>query len=241
MLKGDDADPKPSDLLTGLPAAGLRYESRKGVYLTADQACHPSAACAYHFIALPIRLYACRACAWISKPRRRNLRRGGLIRTTLETACYVVTAASPGCHPSPLGCPRWSLLLLPMSSMIWVLLQLCSTPFAPYTFLRDSAALLCNCSALMAPYSQLACFRVNSLRAPLTGPFVGDSLLMRLLLCVWLYGGPDQLMPLTSGLATVFAFFLIFWNKILWFCTRIWKYFRHTRLPKDPGFPSDQN
>ena len=30
-----------------------------------------------------------------------------------------------------------------------------------------------------------------------------------------LYGGPDQLMPLTSGLAAVFAFLLIFWNKVL--------------------------
>jgi hypothetical protein len=30
-----------------------------------------------------------------------------------------------------------------------------------------------------------------------------------------LYGGPDQLMPLTSGLAAAFAFLLIFWNKIM--------------------------
>ena len=33
--------------------------------------------------------------------------------------------------------------------------------------------------------------------------------------CFFLYGGPDQLMPLTSGLAAVFAFLLIFWNKVL--------------------------
>jgi hypothetical protein len=30
-----------------------------------------------------------------------------------------------------------------------------------------------------------------------------------------LYGGPDQLMPITSGLTAVFAFLLIFWNKVL--------------------------
>ncbi|HLK31924.1 MAG TPA: hypothetical protein VKT29_02475 [Terriglobales bacterium] len=30
-----------------------------------------------------------------------------------------------------------------------------------------------------------------------------------------LYGGPDQLMPLTSGLAAAFAFLLIFWNKVM--------------------------
>ncbi len=30
-----------------------------------------------------------------------------------------------------------------------------------------------------------------------------------------LYGGPDQLMPLTSGLAAAFAILLIFWNKVM--------------------------
>jgi len=30
-----------------------------------------------------------------------------------------------------------------------------------------------------------------------------------------LYGGPDQLLPLTSGLAAVFAFGLLFWNKLV--------------------------
>jgi hypothetical protein len=38
---------------------------------------------------------------------------------------------------------------------------------------------------------------------------------MRIELMAFLYGGPDQLMPLTSGLAAVFAFLLIFWNKLL--------------------------
>jgi hypothetical protein len=35
------------------------------------------------------------------------------------------------------------------------------------------------------------------------------------------YGGPDQLMPLTSGLAAIFAFLLIFWNKVLFLAGRI--------------------
>jgi len=38
---------------------------------------------------------------------------------------------------------------------------------------------------------------------------------MKFGLLAFLYGGPDQLMPLTSGLAAVFAFLLIFWNKVL--------------------------
>ena len=38
---------------------------------------------------------------------------------------------------------------------------------------------------------------------------------MRLHLLALLYGGPDQLMPLTSGLAAVFALVLVFWNKVL--------------------------
>jgi hypothetical protein len=35
------------------------------------------------------------------------------------------------------------------------------------------------------------------------------------LLTFALYGGPDQLMPITSGLATIFAFLLMFWNKLV--------------------------
>jgi hypothetical protein len=41
-----------------------------------------------------------------------------------------------------------------------------------------------------------------------------------------LYGGPDQLMPLTSGLAAAFAFLLIFWNKVLVTIGKIGKLFR---------------
>jgi len=37
---------------------------------------------------------------------------------------------------------------------------------------------------------------------------------MKFSLLIALYGGPDQLMPLTSGLTAIFAFLLIFWNKV---------------------------
>jgi hypothetical protein len=41
-----------------------------------------------------------------------------------------------------------------------------------------------------------------------------------------LYGGPDQLMPLTSGLAAAFAFLLIFWNKVMVMAGKIGRLFR---------------
>ena len=38
---------------------------------------------------------------------------------------------------------------------------------------------------------------------------------MKMYTLLALYGGPDQLMPITSGLTAIFAFVLIFWNKVL--------------------------
>ncbi len=38
---------------------------------------------------------------------------------------------------------------------------------------------------------------------------------MKMITMLALYGGPDQLMPITSGLTAIFAFLLIFWNKVL--------------------------
>jgi hypothetical protein len=38
---------------------------------------------------------------------------------------------------------------------------------------------------------------------------------MKMTIMLALYGGPDQLMPITSGLTAIFAFLLIFWNKVL--------------------------
>lgn len=56
---------------------------------------------------------------------------------------------------------------------------------------------------------------------------------MSLALFAWFYGGPDQLMPLTSGLAAVFAFLLIFWNKVLVFFGKVARLFRG-RAPHEP-------
>ncbi|HKC71920.1 MAG TPA: hypothetical protein VKB60_09865, partial [Terriglobales bacterium] len=52
-----------------------------------------------------------------------------------------------------------------------------------------------------------------------------------------LYGGPDQLMPLTSGLAAAFAFLLIFWNKVMVAIGKIGRLFRvsnQTELTPSP-------
>jgi Na+-transporting methylmalonyl-CoA/oxaloacetate decarboxylase gamma subunit len=56
---------------------------------------------------------------------------------------------------------------------------------------------------------------------------------MSLAFFAWLYGGPDQLMPLTSGLAAVFAFLLIFWNKVLVFFGKVARLF-HGRSRHEP-------
>jgi hypothetical protein len=48
------------------------------------------------------------------------------------------------------------------------------------------------------------------------------------LLCF--YGGPGQLMPLTSGLTAMFAFLLIFWNKTLGLVARVLDFFRPSRV-----------
>ena len=42
-----------------------------------------------------------------------------------------------------------------------------------------------------------------------------------------LYGGPDQLMPITSSVATIFAFLMIFWNKAVGCIGRIATRFRY--------------
>ncbi len=48
-----------------------------------------------------------------------------------------------------------------------------------------------------------------------------------------LYGGPDQLMPLTSGLAAAFAFLLIFWNKVMITIGKIGRLFRGSDRPAE--------
>jgi len=46
-----------------------------------------------------------------------------------------------------------------------------------------------------------------------------------------LYGGPDQIMPLTSSLAAIFAFLLMFWGKVLVAFDKIVRYFKGTPEP----------
>ena len=43
-----------------------------------------------------------------------------------------------------------------------------------------------------------------------------------------LYVGPDQVMTVTSGLASVVGLLLIFWNKVVNTFFRLLKIFRHT-------------
>lgn len=35
------------------------------------------------------------------------------------------------------------------------------------------------------------------------------------------YAGPDQVMTVTSGLASILGMLLIFWNKVVAFCARV--------------------
>lgn len=63
---------------------------------------------------------------------------------------------------------------------------------------------------------------------------------MKFSLLIALYGGPDQLMPLTSGLTAIFAFLLIFWNKVTGVVGKLLNSFRRTQSahPKDETLPS---
>ena len=45
-----------------------------------------------------------------------------------------------------------------------------------------------------------------------------------------LYGGPDQVMTVTSGLASVLGLLLLFWNKVVGFFFKVVRMFR----PSDP-------
>lgn len=55
-----------------------------------------------------------------------------------------------------------------------------------------------------------------------------------------LYGGPDQLMPLTSGLAAAFAFLLIFWNKVMVAIGKIGRLFRTSDRSQTELAPAPQ-
>jgi hypothetical protein len=51
------------------------------------------------------------------------------------------------------------------------------------------------------------------------------------------YGGPDQLMPITSGLAAILAFLLMFWNKVMGFLGRLF----HRSKPEPVSEPRPHN
>lgn len=50
-----------------------------------------------------------------------------------------------------------------------------------------------------------------------------------------LYGGPDQLMPLTSSLAAIFAFVLMFWGKLLVAFDKMVRFFKGTPAEPTPA------
>jgi hypothetical protein len=67
---------------------------------------------------------------------------------------------------------------------------------------------------------------------------------MKVSVLLALYGGPDQLMPLTSGLAAVFAFLLIFWNKVLVTVGKLLNLFRGSHqspTAESPAKPSQES
>jgi hypothetical protein len=54
-----------------------------------------------------------------------------------------------------------------------------------------------------------------------------------------LYGGPDQVMTVTSGLASVIGLLLIFWNKVVGIFFRIVRKFSHSDAPAPVVAPKD--
>jgi hypothetical protein len=54
-----------------------------------------------------------------------------------------------------------------------------------------------------------------------------------------LYGGPDQVMTVTSGLASVLGLLLLFWNKVVGVFFKIVRMFRHADPPASPEASRD--
>jgi hypothetical protein len=64
---------------------------------------------------------------------------------------------------------------------------------------------------------------------------------MRTNILLALYGGPDQLMPITSALTAIFAFVLIFWNKVLVALGKFLNLFRaSSSTPKSLNTPKEE-
>jgi hypothetical protein len=52
-----------------------------------------------------------------------------------------------------------------------------------------------------------------------------------------LYGGPDQVMTVTSGLASALGLLLIFWNKVVGIFFKFIRIFRHSGDPANSAAP----
>jgi hypothetical protein len=52
-----------------------------------------------------------------------------------------------------------------------------------------------------------------------------------------LYGGPDQVMTVTSGLASVLGLLLIFWNRVVGMFFKIIRMFRRSGAPASTDVP----
>jgi hypothetical protein len=54
-----------------------------------------------------------------------------------------------------------------------------------------------------------------------------------------LYGGPDQVMTVTSGLASVLGLLLLFWNKVVGIFFKMVRMFRRSDTPATPKTTKD--
>ena len=54
-----------------------------------------------------------------------------------------------------------------------------------------------------------------------------------------LYGGPDQVMTVTSGLASVLGLLLLFWNKVVGIFFKMVRMFRRSDTPAAPEASKD--
>jgi hypothetical protein len=62
---------------------------------------------------------------------------------------------------------------------------------------------------------------------------------MRFVSLMALYGGPDQVMTVTSGLASVLGLLLLFWNKVAGVFFKVVRMFRRSDVPATPEPPKD--
>jgi hypothetical protein len=53
------------------------------------------------------------------------------------------------------------------------------------------------------------------------------------------YGGPDQVMTVTSGLASVLGLLLLFWNKVVGLFFKVIRKFRPSKMPSTSDASKD--